>query len=264
MSPDDRTALIEEAKGYPRREKRRLAWNAFIGVCVLFLALGGLWYVMTDSDDSNDQDTRLALLEDGYSRLYEQAEECKDKTVDDDPRCATPAAPPLKDLKPDTSTGLPTVVNRVETLSPAETRAAVRAFCTSTGACEGEDATPAQVLQAVVRACDTGRVQCQGVAGQDAPSPTAEQLLSAVAAYCEPRNDCTPPAPEDGAKGDRGESGRGVLAIQNCQGGLTEMFSFDVVYTDGTTDTVSCGMLTPVEPEPEPDPEPEPEPAPTE
>jgi hypothetical protein len=91
---------------------------------------------------------------------------------------------------------------------------------------------------------DTGRT------GERGPGPTDEQIEAAVAAYCATRNDCTPPPPADGKDGTNGRDGsdgapgRGIASVV-CTGGLTPM-TFTFTYSDGSSETVTCGTLEPV------------------
>ncbi len=85
-------------------------------------------------------------------------------------------------------------------------------------------------------------------------------------------NDSTVPGPagppgqsikgDKGDKGDRGESikgdpGRGFTDV-SCQaeGGLTPSLTFTFTYSDGTSQTITCTQLPPVDPTPEPEPTP--------
>lgn len=82
------------------------------------------------------------------------------------------------------------------------------------------------------------------------PGASDDQVAAQVAAYCAARNDCTPPPAKDGAKGEPGADAPRIADIV-CEGGLTPV-TFTFVYSDGTTDTVTCGELEPI---PTPTPE---------
>lgn len=92
--------------------------------------------------------------------------------------------------------------------SSAEVSEAVARFC-SLGACDGKDATVAQVSAAVSLYCSE-RGNCKGskgAPGEDGKSPSASQVASSVATYCVTRNMCMGPPGEKGDVGERGAVG---------------------------------------------------------
>lgn len=112
---------------------------------------------------------------------------------------------------------------------------AVRAFCAD-GSCRGSDGagvTRAQVAVAVAAYCDY-RGECAGPTGRtgetgpQGPGPTDEQVAQAVATYC-----------ADGrCRGEQGPRGVGIADL-DCES--TTPLELVITYTDGTTQTVTCG-----------------------
>lgn len=73
----------------------------------------------------------------------------------------------------------------------------------------GVDCEQAQVADEAIDDADAPRPPRNGVDGADATltqvlAATSRLLPDAIAEFCEPRNDCTPPAPEDGTDGTDG------------------------------------------------------------
>lgn len=93
----------------------------------------------------------------------------------------------------------------------------------------------------------------RGEAGADGEDSTIAGPAGAAGAN---GADSTVPGPQgpagaDGSPGKDGKDGspgRGIASIV-CTGGLTPI-TFTFTYTDGTTETVTCGQLEPVEPTP--------------
>ncbi len=140
----------------------------------------------------------------------------------------------------------------------AQVAAAVADYCTF-GRCKGDDGaspTATQLNAAVSRYCAPGRCQgkdgadgadgangATGADGQDGtqgPGPTDQQIADAVAAYCSAGNcrgaEGPPGAP--GQDGTDGTDGRGVSSL-SCDS--VTPFTLRVVYTDGTSETYTCG-----------------------
>lgn len=144
-------------------------------------------------------------------------------------------------------------------LTPAQIQDAVTAYC-STGLCKGNDGapgvsvTPPQVAAAVASYCTrngecrgpagregtdgaTGDPGTQGEAGPTGPPPSDAQVAEAVANYCASHDQCRGP---QGPEGPRGDDGRGISAL-SCES-LTPL-ELTVTYTDGTSETFTCGGI---------------------
>lgn len=106
---------------------------------------------------------------------------------------------------------------------------------------------------ALEAACDGS---CDGEDGQDgAPGPAGADGQDGA-----PGADSTVPGPQGergatgpqgpaGKDGTNGANGRGIASMA-CTGGVTPM-TITVTYTDGSSETIQCGALEPIEPAPE-------------
>jgi hypothetical protein len=119
----------------------------------------------------------------------------------------------------------------------------------------------------------TGEPGAAGNPGARGPSPTSTQIAAAVAAYCSTRDSCRGAAGaagtagadgsngkdgKDGATGDRGPSGsdgapgtngvdgRGIASLV-CSTTVAPI-TFNVTYTDGTSQEFTCGEAVAVDP----------------
>jgi len=63
-------------------------------------------------------------------------------------------------------------------------------------------------------------------------------VQEAVTTYCATRDECRGPVGPQGEQGLRGGDGRGITALA-CDS--TTPLELTVTYTDGTTETYSCG-----------------------
>lgn len=240
---------------------RRFGWVLLALLLVAFFAL----YGDRISDRLNDLEAKAvtngkvadANAEDAR-RLARQVERLGGKPVvetDDLEQPAQPSDPPV--VAPE--------------LTDADVAAAVEAYC-ATGICDGEDGapgesvTPSQVAAAVAAYCDsngecrgapgqagtdgtdgqpgeTGAPGDQGAAGPQGPAgpgPTGEQIAAAVAAYCG-GDTCRGPAGPQGPAGSDGRNGQDGRGIASLACSSVTPFEVTVTYTDGTTETVSCG-----------------------
>jgi hypothetical protein len=114
----------------------------------------------------------------------------------------------------------------------------------------------------------TGEPGVDGAAGARGPAPTSTQIAAAVTAYCSTRDQCRGVAGvsgtngtdgkdgKDGAAGDRGPAGTDGLPGANGTNGAdgrgiaslvcsttSAPITFNVTYTDGTSQEFSCGEV---------------------
>ncbi len=130
----------------------------------------------------------------------------------------------------------------------AETRKEIDKAPSISGPSQNTQASPIQTRYVPVPG-PTGRPGQDGSDGEDSDVPGPQGSPGV------PGADSTVPGPvgAQGPKGDRGEKGetgsagkdgRGVVGVA-CEGGLTPV-TFTFTFSDGTTQTVTCGQLEPV------------------
>lgn len=159
-----------------------------------------------------DDPTGMSVREAG---LCQSAEDTKESIVDTiDPSTPTPA-PSAKPIPPSQTQ----VLTAVSVLLPPAVRDSVfmllpgnlDAYCAARNGCIGRD----------------------GVNGTNGTTPSDERLISLITPLI--------PAPipgAPGANGVNGADGRGIASL-SCSSSVS--FEYTVTYTDGSTQTVSCG-----------------------
>ena len=254
--------LRRSVEKYEHIAERKRKWFPLVFVLtMLLLAVGGVWYAQFDTSRSDrryaeaaefgeENRERVRTLEQYVEAQRSQFEACKGKDTDETDGCEEPISPPADEI--DTDEEIPPTVIR-ETLSPADLRTAVAAFCGDTGECEGEP-TDAQLDRAVQTYCDA-RSGCQadplqpaqpdpgptGPAGPAGRGPTAEEIDSAITRYCA----------NDACRGQRGEPGRPAEEIVELACSSSAPLPFDLTlrltFDSGRTLEQSCS--TAMEPE---------------
>jgi hypothetical protein len=251
---EDTQDLLAKAKKHEDDRRKRQMRSVLNSILLVAVLLAGILFYADDRSDDSDRNDRLKAVEGGYAALYEQVEKCKDQTAADSPDCGEPVAPPIEEVKPevdgDSKPKLPSVITRVEQVSPSQVQNAVFRYCSATEVCEGEDATAAQVRAAVAAYCDA-RGQCtppppsdgkdgkdgadSNVAGPQGPPPSDEQVEEAVNAYCS--NDrCKGPKGDKGDPGNDGAPGKDFT----CPDGYTlQTFTVQTSLTE-TAEVYGC------------------------
>jgi hypothetical protein len=84
---------------------------------------------------------------------------------------------------------------------------------------DGEDGQPGE----------DGKDGAPGAVGPMGPGPTVDQILSAIATYCEANGGCR----GESVKGDRGEQGRGIEAVE-----CNDDSRFVIRYDDGSEQVI--------------------------
>lgn len=243
---------------------------AVVAVAVWFasdnyrLAVANAEYGAAQKQEKKDLavDAKEAFCDQGAPQTDAGAEACKKMEEEATKPADAPTVPPVP---------LPAVG---EVVTASQIRSAVEDYC-RLNRCQGADGrtpSPADVVRAVAEFCKdqacrgepgtNGKDGQAGVAGQNAPPITLDQLASAVAAYCSTgvcigpagidgqnatpeqiseavtaycsTGACVGPAGADGAAGNtgpQGEPGRGIRTSQCGEDGR-----WTITYTDGVTE----------------------------
>lgn len=252
LDPEKFDEAVDDLIQHTKDQRRRKNISILVACLAVVLAAIAIAIALSSPDDKEVQqlttkvNTNADKLDEANKYIQElgkQFEQCK-KLPKGDPRCAAPVVPTTPILTPERPekttepAGLTVeqvrvvvaeeVARRNLTLTPAQVATvASEAAKRVPKPKDGKTPTTAQITPLVSAAVGTfcANDRCRGKDGADAPAVTAEQLGRALAAYCEPRNDCIG---DDGPAGDRGPRGYGVsvkVAPDNEKNGTLVTFT---------------------------------------
>lgn len=261
LDPDAFDREVDELFG--RAKKQRQRKNLAIIVACLAVVIASLAAAVALAGEGERDDlarkvqingNRLDQTSKVLQEQREQFEYCK-KAPRNDPKCATPVAPPTPIATPEkpeqpvpvgvTESQVRDIVaaevaRRNLTLTPDQiTTVASAAAKLVPKPADGKTPTNAQLQPLVSAAVATfcANDACRGKDGADAPPVTQTQLATTLAAYCEPRNDCIG---SDGKNGANGNDGAGIKDVTTTDG--PDGVKVTMTFTDGR-DPVSFTVL---------------------